>query len=134
MWMTTTIAVVTVLALALVVALGMYLWAHVVPPLEAEPTNAGLRVVVHRAMLRDVEISVNQGPSIGLGNLPRGVTILPWSDFGLTATPSLHEEVRQVDATGMSRFSRFETSVSFTDVTQTSATTSQFWKYVSTAE
>jgi hypothetical protein len=133
MWMTATIAVVSVLALALVVALGMYVWAHIVPPLEAEPTREGLRVVVHRARLRDVQISIDNGVPLTLAELPSGATVLPWSDFGLVASPTLHEEVRQVNATGMSRFSRFETTLSFT-CTPTHSAIAQTLNYVSSAE
>jgi len=137
-WMTALIAVVSVFAIALVVAIVMYVWAHAVPPLEAEATSEGLRLQVNRAVLRDVEISVDSGAIVALKELPRGVTVLPWSDFGLVDSGTLPDDVRQVHATGMSRLSRFETSISFIPPSQDgdviSAATAQTLNYVSTAE
>lgn len=132
MWVPGLIAVVVVIAIALISVVVMITWAHIVPPMEAEPTRAGLRVQVNRAVLRNVEISVDGGPFVAVADLQRGETIVPWSRLGDSGDLIDFATVRQVHARGRSSFASFETTLDFNLSAEVSAT-SQTLNYVGTA-
>jgi len=126
------IGVAALIACTVSAVVVMSIWAHLVPPLEAEAQRNGLRVQVRRDVLRDLEISVNGGPFIALPELRRGTQLLPWSELCDGEQEIDPAAVRQVAVRGMSRFSRFETSMHFT-TTASATTTSQTLQYVGNA-
>jgi len=120
-----TIALLAVLCVVIVVLVRRQL----TPPVEVAIGANGLHLDVHRAPLRDVSITIEDGTTVEIEELASGTTTLPWNRFGLSADDAAPPDVNDLVITARANQRWFRTSITFGDAGQNEYV-SQVWNYI----